>query len=98
MVYEVLKEKRVEFDVENTYLYYKSISEKLGEKFIIEYEDKLTILYTFPFFQRRCLDVHILPLKKFSYSIHFTIDDENKIVSIKALICDHQNPEKTYLK
>jgi hypothetical protein len=98
MVFKVITEKRTEFEVETTYLYYKSISEKLGKAFIEEYQDKLNILKTFPFFQRRYLNIHILPLKKFPYSIHFVIDDENKLVTIQGLICDHQNPEKTYLK
>ena len=98
MVYKVISEKRSEIDVETTYLYYKNISEKLGKHFLDEYQDKLNILKTFPFFQRRYLNVHILPLKKFPYSIHFVIDDKNKIVTIQALICDYQNPEKTYIK
>ena len=98
MVFEIVIEKRVEFEVENAFIYYKDISEKLGVKFVNEYQEKLTILKIFPFFQKRYLKIHVLPLKKFPYSIHFMIDDENKIVTIHALICNYQNPEKTYLK
>ncbi|MBC7556419.1 MAG: hypothetical protein H7195_05615 [Chryseobacterium sp.] len=98
MIFNIIIEKRAKLEVEKTYLYYKSISGKLGKKFIDEYQDKLNVLQTFPFFQRRYLKIHVLPLKKFPYSIHFLIDDKNNLVTIQALICDHQNPEKTYIK
>ena len=93
MIFKVDILQRAQNEIEETYLYYESIQIGLGVKFVIEYENYLNILNTYPFFQNRYDTIRILPLKKFSYSIHFTVDDDNKIVTIHAVTCDYQNPD-----
>jgi len=39
-----------------------------------------------------------MPLKNFPSLIHFTVDEINKVVVIRAVINTYQNPDKTYLK
>lgn len=51
-----------------------------------------------PFFEVKYSIIRKLPLKKFPYSIHFTIDENEKVVSILAITCDYQKPENTRLK
>jgi len=47
-----------------------------------------------PFFQIRYDDVHCLPLKKHPYMVHFTINEADKKVTIRAVFHTAQDPEK----
>ncbi len=98
MEFKVLIVKRADLELEEAFLYYENIRKGLGEKFLLDYKDHLKTLYNFPFFEEKYNIVHILPLKKFPYTIHFTVDELEKIVSIQAVTCDYQNPENTRLK
>ena len=70
----------------------------MGEKFLLDYEDHLKTLYKIPFFEEKYNIVRILPLKKFPYTIHFTVDEDEKTVSIQAITSNHQDPNTTRLK
>jgi hypothetical protein len=65
---------------------------------LLDYEDQIDTLSTFPFFEEKYNIVRKLSFRKFPYTIHFTIDEFEKIVSIHAITCDYQNPESTKLK
>lgn len=74
-------------------------SEKvLGEKFLLDYENQLNTLYNFPFFEEKYNIVRVLPLKKFPYLIHFTVNESEKTVSIQAVTNNHQDPNTIKLK
>ena len=96
--FEIIVLKRAELEVNEIAEYYESIAEGLGVKFYNEYKNYAETLKNIPFFEIKYYVVCKLPLKKFPYSIHFSIDEFEKIVSIQAVICDHQNPENTRLK
>ena len=98
MVFNVKTLIRAELELDEAVFYYKTIRKSLGEKFILDYENQLNTLYNFPFFEEKYDIVRTLPLKKFPYTIHFTVDENEKIVSIQALTCDYQNPENTRIK
>ncbi|MDD5149901.1 MAG: type II toxin-antitoxin system RelE/ParE family toxin [Flavobacterium sp.] len=98
MVFKVLIVKRADLEIEEAVLYYEKIRKGLGKKFLLDYEDHLKTLYKIPFFEEKYKIVRILPLKKFPYTIHFTVDEFEKIVSIQAVTCDYQNPENTKIK
>ena len=70
----------------------------MGEKFLLDYKDHLNTLNNFPFFEEKYNIVRTVRLKKFPYTIHFTVDEFEKIVSIQAVTCDYQNPENTRIK
>ncbi|KUJ62523.1 hypothetical protein AR687_06730 [Flavobacteriaceae bacterium CRH] len=55
-------------------------------------------LKTFPFFEEKYNVVRTLPLKKFPYTIHFTVDENKKIVSVQAVTSNYQDPNITRLK
>jgi hypothetical protein len=98
MVFKVLIVKRADLEIEEAVLYYENIRKGLGEKFLLDYKDHLKTLYKFPFFEEKYNIVRTLPLKKFPYTIHFTVDENEKIVSIQAVTSDHQDPNTTRLK
>ena len=98
MVFNVIILERADLEIEEAYLYYENIQSGLGVKFILEYENYLNTLKNIPYFQQRYQSIRILPLKKFPYSIHFSVDELKKLVTIHAVICDYQNPKTTRLK
>jgi hypothetical protein len=98
MVFNVKTLIRAELELDEAVYYYETIRKGLGEKFILDYENQLNTLYNFPFFEEKYNIVRILPFKKFPYTIHFTVDELEKIVSIQAVTCDYQNPENTRIK
>jgi hypothetical protein len=98
MVFNVKTLIRAELELDEAVFYYETIRKGLGEKFVLDYENQLNTLYNFPFFEEKYNIVRTLPLKKFPYTIHFTVDELEKIVSIQAVTCDYQNPENTRLK
>lgn len=98
MVFNVIILERADLEIEEAYLYYENIQSGLGVKFILEYENYLNTLKNIPYFQQRYQSIRILPLKKFPYSIHFSVDELQKIVNIHAIICDYQNPDDTRIK
>ncbi len=98
MVFNVKTLIRAELEIDEAVFYYEAIRKGLGEKFIFDYENQLNTLYNFPFFEEKYNVVRTLRLKKFPYTIHFTVDEFEKIVSIKAVTCDYQNSENNKLK
>jgi hypothetical protein len=98
MVFKLNTQIRAELEIMEAVYYYENIQNGLGKRFLLEYENQLHTLNNFPFFEEKYNIVRKLPLKKFPYSIHFSIDEINKIVSILSVSCDYQNPETTRIK
>lgn len=98
MEFKVIIVERADLEIEEAYLYYENIQEGLGIQFVLEYEKYLKTLKNIPFFEQRYQAIRILPLKKFPYSIHFSVDELQSTVTIHAVICDYQNPETTRIK
>ena len=98
MVFKVKTLIRAELEIDEAVFYYETIRNGLGEKFILDYENQLNTVYNFPFFEEKYNIVRTLPLKKFPYTIHFTVDELNKIVSIQAVTSNYQDPNTTRLK
>ncbi len=73
--------------------WYNKQQRGLGRKFHLEVKAYINKLKTNPFFQIRYDDVHCLPIKKYPYMIHFTLDEVNKVVTIKAVFNTRKNPQ-----
>lgn len=98
MVFKVLIVKRADLEIEEALLYYENIRKGLGEKFLLDYKDHLKTLYNFPLFEEKYSVVRTLPLKKSPYTIHFTVDENKKIVSIHAVTSNYQDQNTTRIK
>lgn len=98
MVYKVIILERAVLELEDAFNYYETIQNSLGIKFLFEYEEQIKTLYNFPYFEKKYNKIHVLPLKKFPYSIHFSIDEYLKLVAIHAIVCNYQNPNLTRIK
>lgn len=97
-MFEILILLRADLEVDEIADYYESLSEGLGTKFFNEYQDYVETLISIPFFEEKYKNVRTLPLKKFPYTIHFTVDENKKIVSIQAVISNSQDPNTTRIK
>lgn len=89
---------RAKLEINETALYYEEKSKGLGKLFYLEFKKYSNTLKTFPFFEEKYNIVRTLPLKKFPYTIHFTVDEINKIVSVQAVTSNYQDPNITRIK
>ena len=97
-MFEIIILLRADLEVDEIAEYYESLSDGLGTKFFNEYQKYVDTLNTFPFFEEKYNIVRTLPLKKFPYTIHFTVDEINKIVAVHAVISNYQDPNTTRIK
>ncbi|RKR10230.1 hypothetical protein C8C83_1904 [Flavobacterium sp. 90] len=97
-MYQIIILVRADLEVDETADYYESLSNGLGTKFVNEYQDYVETLKKFPFFEEKYNIIRTLPLKKFPYTIHFTVDENKKIVSVQAVTSNHQDPNITRIK
>ncbi|MEQ6120503.1 type II toxin-antitoxin system RelE/ParE family toxin [Reichenbachiella sp. MALMAid0571] len=94
MAYKIKAEPEAHDDIQEGIDWYNEQKPGLGRKFHAEVKTYFKKLKTNPFFQVRYDDVHCLPIKKYPYMIHFTIDEENKIVTVKAVFNTSKDPKK----
>jgi hypothetical protein len=98
MVFKVQQQIRAELELDEVIYYYESVQVGLGNRFLSDYENLLDILETYPFFEQKYNIIRKLPFKKFSYTIHFQIDELENIVYIESISCDYQDPNTTRIK
>ena len=98
MEFKVEVLRRANLELCETYEYYERLATNLGAKFIGDYENHLDTLYNIPFFENKYNKIRVLPLKIFPYSIHFSVDEVKKLVTIHAVISDRRNPDLTRVK
>jgi toxin ParE1/3/4 len=91
---EIVIDPRAIQDIQDVIDFYDNQQDGLGEKFENALNKHLLTLEKNPFFKIRYDNVHCLPLKKFPYMVHFTLDEENKRVTIRAVFHTAVDPEK----
>ncbi|MFZ0598941.1 MAG: type II toxin-antitoxin system RelE/ParE family toxin [Flavobacterium sp.] len=89
---------RAKLEVDEAANYYESRSKGLGKLFYLEFKSYRKTLENIPFFEEKYNSIRTLPLKKFPYTIHFTVDENKKLVSIQAVTSNYQNPSTTRIK
>lgn len=94
MAYSVVIEPVALQDIQQGIDFYDEQQIGLGEKFEVAVNKHLTALEKNPFFQVRYDNVHCLPVKKYPYMIHFTINETDKIVAVRAVFHTSLDPEK----
>lgn len=94
MAFRVDLDQRAYIQIQEAIDYFNDLNNELGQKFFNEISDAIDSLTINPFYQKRYNNVHCLPLKKFPYMIHFTIDETYFQVKIFAVINTFRNPDK----
>ncbi|MFP3422191.1 hypothetical protein R0K19_22755, partial [Bacillus sp. SIMBA_161] len=81
-------------DIQLAIEYYDDQQIGLGQKFESVLNKHITTLKKNPFFRIRYDNIRCLPLKKFPFMIHFTINENKKFVIIRALFHTAMDTEK----
>ncbi|MCF8303256.1 MAG: type II toxin-antitoxin system RelE/ParE family toxin [Bacteroidales bacterium] len=85
MAYEIVIAPLALHDIQDAIDYYDKKQYGLGERFENSLHKELTKLERTPHFQLRYDKVHCLPMKKFPFMIHYTIDSNTRQVIIQAV-------------
>ena len=80
-------------DVRIAAIWYSKQVKGLGSKFLNELKSYKKTLEKNPFFAKRNVVIRTLPLKKFPFMIHYTINEKQNEVIILSVLHTAQNPE-----
>ena len=95
--YLLIIDSRAIDDIQRAFEYYNEIYGDLGEKFENAVKASIAQIQQNPFYQVKYKDIRSLPLKKFPYSFHYTIDEKYGEVHVLALIHTASDPDKTWM-
>jgi hypothetical protein len=79
-------------------IYYKNLSNELGDKFYNEVRNVIESLKINPFYQTDFNNIRKISIHKFPYKVFFKVDEIKKIVYIEAIISDYLLPFSTKIK
>ena len=85
-------------DIQDAIDYYDEQQIGISQKFESELNLLFLSLQKNPFYQLRYKTVHCLPLKKFPFMIHFTVDEKTSIIYVRAILHTSLNPDDYWLK
>lgn len=92
MAFDIKIEPEAHQDIQEGIDWYNEQQPGLGRKFYEEIKDTFKRLQTHPFFQIRYDKVRCLPLKSYPYMIHFTVDEQEKRVIVRAVFNMSRDP------
>lgn len=92
MAFTTVLDPRAIRDIQQAIDYYEELQPGLGEQFEDTLNKYLRKLEQNPFFQVRYDNVHCLPLKKYPYMVHFTIDEKKELIIVRAVFNTFRNP------
>ncbi|MCV9387753.1 type II toxin-antitoxin system RelE/ParE family toxin [Reichenbachiella ulvae] len=93
MTFKIRLEPEAYEDIQESIEWYNEQKSGLGRKFHAQVKNSFNVLKTQPSFQIRYDNVHCLPVKKYPYMIHFTVDKSNKIVTVHAVLHTRRDPK-----
>lgn len=94
MTFTIKIEPEALVDIQDAIDWYNSQQTELGQKFYHYLEDYIEHLKSNPYYQIRYSNVRCIPLRKFPFMVHFTVDEQNSLVVIRAVFNTSLNPEK----
>lgn len=93
MAFTTVLDPRSIQDIQQAIDYYDEQLPGLGEQFEDFVNECLAQLEQNPFFQVRYDDMHCLPLKKYPYMIHFSIDENKQLITVMAVFNTARDPK-----
>jgi plasmid stabilization system protein ParE len=91
--YRIKIEPEAHQDIQEAIDWYNHQQPGLGRRFHTEVKVSFKKLKIHPFFQVRYDNVHCFILNKFPYMVHYTIDEENKIIIVRAVFGTSRDPQ-----
>lgn len=92
MAFTIILDYRAIQDVQDVIDFYEEQQPRLGRQFEQALHEHLLTLELNPFFQIRYDNIRCLPLRKFPYMIHFTVDEEVQQVVVWAVLHTSRDP------
>ena len=92
MAFKIKVEPEAMDDIQQGIDWYNKKQAGLGRKFLKEVKACFKSLKISPFFQIRYDDVRCLPLKKYSFMVHFTVHEADKLVIVRAVFNTYLDP------
>lgn len=94
MEFTIQIEPEVYQDIQAAISWYEEKQQGLGERFFQTVFQKIENLKINPFYQIRYKNFRCLPLQNFPYMIHFSVNEESKIVTVSAVLSTHIDNKK----
>lgn len=94
MVYKIIVSPRAQNEIIKAIDFYSLHSVDAPNNFILQLKKGYEILAISPFFRIYYKDVRSLNLKKFPYSLYFTIDENESCVRVLSCFHNKRNPKK----
>jgi len=92
----LILDKAIE-DIQQGISYYNSLQDGLGDEYYGEVDKAIAIIEKNPYFQVRYDEIRCLPLKKFPYMVHYSVNAEENAILIHGVINTNMNPEKSWI-
>ena len=94
MAFKIQIDQEASEDIQKAIEWYNQHRTGLGRRFHEIVKTSINGLSRHPFYAIRYRNVRCLPLKKFPYMIHYTVDETHKIVVIQAVFHTSRDPER----
>ena len=94
MVYKIIVSPRAQNEIIEAIDFYALRSVGAPNNFIIQLQKGYGILTLNPFFRVQYKSVRALKLKRFPYSLYYTIDENKSCVSVLSCFHNKRNPKK----
>jgi toxin ParE1/3/4 len=94
MSFTITLDPRAISDVQQAIDYYEEQQIGLGERFETLLNEHLVLLETNPMFRIRYDNIRCLPVRNFPYMVHFTVDEDQQLVIVRAVFHTSLNPKK----
>jgi len=93
MKFRIKIDPEAQTDIQEAIVWYNNQQKGLGKKFYSEVENSVDSLSINPFYRVVYDQVRCFPLKRYPYSIHFTIEEEKQLVVIRAVFHTSRSPK-----
>lgn len=93
MSFKIKIETDAKLDIQQAISWYNKQQKGLGKKFYSVLMKHIEGLKKNPHYEIRYDNVNCLPVKKFPFMIHFTVDKTEKIVSVRSVFHTSIDPE-----
>lgn len=95
MSYKIVYNPEVKSDIQDAVIWYNEQQPGLGQYFYKVIKEHIFILKQSPFlFSIRYDDIRCLPTKVFPYMIHYRVHNNDRTVSVEAIMHTSRHPRK----
>ena len=92
--YRIIIDEEALADLKNATRWYNGAAHKLGDRFQREVKQQISGLKAIATgYALRHKSIHCMPIKRFPYMVHFTVDETNRTVTVWAIIHTSRHPD-----